>query len=101
MNFLKTLYFAILAHIHAKDTDLIFGTPHTQIIQIHTGKMDTHRHKWIPFSYFILFVSYMPKIQIHAHTCAETPANTDPDTHAHRYTQVHTDGHMENQGNCY
>ena len=40
MNFLKLYIFSLLAHIHIKDTNFIFGTTHTHT---HTHTTDTHR----------------------------------------------------------
>ena len=60
----------------------IFGTPHTNNTDTHR-QMDIYRDIWTPFSHFVLFMSFMPKIQIHAHMCRDTS------THRHRYTQVH------------
>ena len=93
-----------LAHIHTKDTNFIFGTPHTQYrYTLTNGHTQTHMDTDIvPLSHFALFVTYMhakdkvyfgmPQIytctdtQTHAHTSAETPAHTE--THGHKHTCI-------------
>ena len=111
MNF-KNLHFALLAHIHTKDTNFIFGTPHTQYRYTQTnGHTQTHMDTdVVPLSPFALFVTCMyakdtnfifgmPQIytctdtQTHAHTSAEIPAHTDTDTCTQTYISTHTDIH--------
>ena len=112
MNFFKNLHFAFLAHIHTKDTNFIFGTPHTQCRYTQTkGHTQTHMDTDIvPLSHFALFVTCMyakdtnfifgmPQIytctdtQTHAHTSAETPAHTDTDSCTQIYISTHADIH--------
>ena len=50
-----------LAHIHTKDTNFIFGTPHTQFRYTQTNGY-THRHTdtdVVPLSHIALFVTCM------------------------------------------
>ena len=101
-----------LAHIHTKDTNFIFGTPHTQYrytqINGHTQtQIDTDV---VPLSHFALFVTCMyakdtnfifgmPQTytwtdgQTHAHTSAETPAHTDTEIYTQTYISTHADIH--------
>ena len=101
-----------LAHIHTKDTNFIFGTPHTQYRYTQTnGHTQIHMNTdVVPLSHFALFVICMyakdtnfifdiPQIytctytQTHAHTFAETPAHTDTDTCTQTYISTHADIH--------
>ena len=112
MNFLEISILYFLAHIHTKDTNFIFDTPHTQYRYIYIDKwtqthMDTDV---VPLSYFALFVTYlydkdtnfifgMPQMytctdtQTHAHTSVEISAHTDTDTCTQMYINTHADIH--------
>ena len=77
--------------MHAKDTNFIFGTPHTQYGYTQTnGHTQTHIDTdTVPFSQFALFV---PKTQFFlylAHSCTDTQtdAHTCVDTSTHRYRE--------------
>ena len=110
--FLKNYIFTLLAHIHTKDTNFIFGTLHTQYRYTQTnGHTQTHMDTdVVPLSHFALFVTCMyakatnlifgmPQIytctdtQTHAHTSAETPAHIDTDTCTQTYISTHADIH--------
>ena len=112
MNFQNNYILHFLAHIHAKDTNFIFGTSHTQYRYTQTnGHVQTHMDtNVVPLSHFALFVTCMyakdtnfifgmPQIytctdtQTHAHTSAETPAHTDTDTCTQTYISTHADIH--------
>ena len=101
-----------LAHIHAKNTNFIFGTPHTQYRYAQTnGHTQTHIDTDIvPLSHFSLLVLYMyakdtnfifgmPQIyictdtQTHTHSSAETAVHTDAGTSTQTYTSTHADIH--------
>ena len=94
-----------LAHIHTKDTNFIFDTPHTQYRYTQTnGHTQTHMDTdVVPFSYFALFVTCMyakdtnfifgmPQI----YTCTDTQTHGPHicrDTSTYRYRHIHTDIH--------
>ena len=93
-----------LAHIHTKDTNFIFGTPHTQYRYTKTnGHIQTHMDRDVaPLSHFALFVTCiyakdtnfifdMP--QIYTCTDTQTHAHTSADTSTYRYRHMHTDKH--------
>ena len=98
MNFLKFNILQFLTHIHTYQRCQFYIWHSTHIIQIHTNG-----YRYSIISHFVLFVSYMPKIQIlylvhhrhthtQIHTCAETPAHMDTDRYTCRQTHMSAHG---------
>ena len=87
-----------LAHIHTKDTNYIFGTPHTQYRYTQTnGHTQTHMHTCVlPLSHFaLLWHAWMPKIQIlhlacHRYTHAQIHKHMHTHLQRHQYIQIDT-----------
>ena len=98
MNFLKNYILHFLAHIHTKDTNFIFGTPHTQYRYTQTNG---HRcstiftfctfcdmHVCQRYKFYIWHATY-----IHMHRYKNTGTHICRDTSTYRYRHMHTDIH--------
>ena len=88
MILLKLVYILhILAHIHAKDTNFTFGTPHTctHTIQLQTDSLLAS----ITFCTLYIFGNTDIHMHRYTNTCTDIPADTDTDTHRHMHTDTH------------